>query len=46
MPMHQEQEDEEEWNLQGIVDFVNANLLHEGDITLENLRGKDPEEMS
>jgi preprotein translocase subunit SecA len=39
-------EDEEEWNLQGIIDYVNANLLHEGDITVEQLRGKDPEEMS
>ncbi len=39
-------EDEEEWNLQGIIDFVNANLLHEGDITIEHLRGKDPEEMT
>jgi preprotein translocase subunit SecA len=39
-------EDEEEWNLQGIVDYVNANLLHEGDIKVDELRGKDPEEMS
>lgn len=40
-----EHEDEEEWNLQGIVDYVHANLLPEGDITLSDLRGKDPEEM-
>jgi preprotein translocase subunit SecA len=38
-------EDEEAWNLQGIVDYVNATLLHEGDITLDTLTGKDPEEM-
>ncbi|MED4204507.1 preprotein translocase subunit SecA [Neobacillus mesonae] len=37
--------DEEEWNLQGIVDYVHANLLPEGDITLEDLKGKDSEEM-
>ncbi|WP_286229675.1 preprotein translocase subunit SecA [Neobacillus mesonae] len=37
--------DEEEWNLQGIVDYVHANLLPEGDITLEDLNGKDSEEM-
>ncbi|WP_462410976.1 preprotein translocase subunit SecA [Neobacillus sp. Marseille-QA0830] len=38
-------EDEEEWNLQGLVDYVHANLLPEGDITLEDLKGKDPDEM-
>lgn len=38
-------EDEEEWNLQGIIDYVNANLLHESDITLEDLHGKDSDEM-
>ncbi|MBM7585915.1 preprotein translocase subunit SecA [Bacillus pakistanensis] len=38
-------EDEENWNLQGLVDFVNANLLPEGDVTVEQLTGKDPEEM-
>ena len=37
--------DEEEWNLQAIVDYVHANLLPEGDITLSDLEGKDPEEM-
>ncbi|AZU63969.1 preprotein translocase subunit SecA [Neobacillus mesonae] len=37
--------DEEEWNLQGIVDYVHANLLPEGGITLEDLKGKDSEEM-
>ncbi|MFD0827037.1 preprotein translocase subunit SecA [Neobacillus sp. M.A.Huq-85] len=39
-------DDEENWNLQGVVDFVHANLLPEGDITLEDLNGKDPEEMT
>ncbi|MBW8349580.1 preprotein translocase subunit SecA [Bacillus sp. IITD106] len=38
-------EEEEQWNLQGIIDYVNANLLPEGDITAEDLRRKDPEEM-
>src|SRR5690606_26938444 len=36
---------EEEWNLQGIVDFVKANLLPEGDITVDKLRNKDEEEI-
>ncbi|AIM16221.1 MULTISPECIES: preprotein translocase subunit SecA [Neobacillus] len=37
--------DEEEWNLQGLVDYVHANLLPEGDVKLEDLRGKEPDEM-
>lgn len=35
----------EEWNVQAIVDYVQANLLPEGDVTVNDLRGKDPEEM-
>jgi preprotein translocase subunit SecA len=42
-PQH---EDEEQWNLEGIVDYVNANLLPEGDITAAGLRGKEPDEMA
>lgn len=38
-------EDEEEWNLKGIIEYVHANLLPEGDITEADLRGKEPEEM-
>jgi preprotein translocase subunit SecA len=39
-------EDEENWNLQGIIDYVNGNLLHEGDLTVNDIRGKDTEEIS
>ncbi|RAK19948.1 protein translocase subunit secA [Anoxybacillus vitaminiphilus] len=35
----------EDWDLKGIIDYVNANLLHEGDVTVNDLRGKEPEEM-
>ncbi|WP_077429031.1 preprotein translocase subunit SecA [Anoxybacillus kestanbolensis] len=35
----------EEWNVQAIVDYVQVNLLPEGDVTVNDLRGKDPEEM-
>ncbi|WP_409272291.1 preprotein translocase subunit SecA [Neobacillus sp. SCS-31] len=38
--------DEDEWNLQGIVDFTTNNLLHEGDITVADLKDKDPDEMA
>lgn len=39
-------EDEENWNLQGIIDYVNGNLLNEGDLTVNDIRGKDTEEIS
>jgi preprotein translocase subunit SecA len=39
-------EDEEEWNLGAIVDFVHATLLREGDITVDGLKGKETEEIS
>ncbi|MBS4219360.1 preprotein translocase subunit SecA [Bacillus sp. FJAT-49711] len=42
-PSHEE---EEQWNLQGIIDYVNATLLPEGDITADDLKRKDPEEMT
>jgi preprotein translocase subunit SecA len=39
-------EDEEEWNLPAIVDFTHATLLREGDINVDDLKGKDPEEIT
>jgi preprotein translocase subunit SecA len=39
------QEEQDAWDLQAVVDYVNGNLLHEGDITIDDLRGKAPEEM-
>jgi preprotein translocase subunit SecA len=38
-------EEQDAWELQAVVDYVHGNLLHEGDITVDDLRGKDPEEM-
>lgn len=37
--------DDEQWNYQGLIDYVNGNLLHEGDITIDDLRGKETEEI-
>lgn len=37
---------EEEWNLEGLIDFMNGNILQEGELTINDLRGKDPEEMT
>ncbi|WP_082233367.1 preprotein translocase subunit SecA [Halobacillus massiliensis] len=42
---HTQEELDEDWNLEAIVDYLKANLLEEGDITVEDLKGKDPEEM-
>jgi preprotein translocase subunit SecA len=39
-------EDEENWNLSAIVDFAHATLLREGDITVDALVDKDPEEIT
>lgn len=37
--------DRENWNLQAIVDYVNGNLLYEGDVEVSNLRGKESDEI-
>ncbi len=42
---HTSDEEDENWELDSIVDYVRANLLFEGDITVEDLQGKDPVEM-
>ena len=39
------QDDPEEWNLQGVIDYIKANLLQEGDIVLEQMKSLEPEEM-
>lgn len=36
---------EEDWNLKAIEDYIQANLLDEGEITASDLQGKSPEEM-
>ncbi|HHQ0058359.1 TPA: SEC-C metal-binding domain-containing protein, partial [Listeria monocytogenes] len=38
-------EPEEAWNLQGIIDYVDANLLPEGTITLEDLQNRTSEDI-
>jgi len=40
-----ENADPEDWNLEGLVDYVSANLLPENDVTVDDLKGKEPEEM-
>ncbi|UQZ84384.1 preprotein translocase subunit SecA [Paenibacillus konkukensis] len=36
----------EEWDLQAIVDYANSTFLHEGQITAEELWGKEKEEIA
>ncbi len=43
--LYTQNEEEENWNLQGLVDYVKGTLLNEDEITVEQLKGKDPEEM-
>ncbi|MCM3585176.1 preprotein translocase subunit SecA [Mesobacillus maritimus] len=38
-------ESSDEWKLEGIIDYVNGNLLTEGDLKEEELKGKDREEI-
>ncbi|PGT83859.1 preprotein translocase subunit SecA [Bacillus sp. AFS040349] len=40
------EEVEEDWNLEGIIDYMNANILTEDELTVSDLRRKDPEEMA
>ena len=37
--------EETTWNLPGFVSYLNANVLHEGDVTVEQLQAFTPEEM-
>ncbi|RYL93647.1 preprotein translocase subunit SecA [Sporolactobacillus sp. Y61] len=40
-----EHEVPEEWDLQSVIDFLNARIFDDGVLTLKDLEGKDPEEM-
>ncbi|PAE12547.1 preprotein translocase subunit SecA [Niallia circulans] len=37
--------DRESWDLQAIVDYVNGNLLNEGEVEVSDLRGKEGDEI-
>ncbi len=42
---HTQDEEFENWKLQGIVDYLNANLLPEGTISENDLKGKEADDM-
>ncbi|MEY8445072.1 preprotein translocase subunit SecA [Enterococcus ratti] len=37
--------DKENWNLEGIVDFAGSTLVHEDSITIDDIKGKDPQQI-
>lgn len=43
--MHTSEEIPEDWDLQAIADYMNANFFHPGFITEQDIYGKDPEEI-
>jgi len=43
--LHTQEELEEEWNIAGLVEYLNATLLQDGDVKEEELRRLAPEEM-
>ena len=40
------QNEEEDWNLDALIDYLNANILQEGELAKNDLLGKDPEEIT
>jgi len=38
-------EDQEKWDLQAILDYANGNLLQEGELELNDIRGKEGDEI-
>ncbi|MFD3446539.1 preprotein translocase subunit SecA [Microbacteriaceae bacterium 4G12] len=44
--LHTQDELEEEWNIKGLIAYLDANILEEGDVTEEELRRLAPEEMT
>lgn len=38
-------DEDETWNVQGLIDYINANLLPEGDITPADIENKEPQEI-
>ncbi|GGD11006.1 preprotein translocase subunit SecA [Pontibacillus salipaludis] len=43
--LHTQDEMDENWELDALVTYLNANILEEGDVSAADLNGKDPEEM-
>ena len=42
---HTQDEDESNWELQAIIEYVHGNLLNQEDLSLDDIKGKDTEEI-
>src|SRR5699024_6329742 len=42
---HTQDDDEDNWNYQSIVAYIDGNLLDQGEVTIDELKDKEPEEM-
>jgi preprotein translocase subunit SecA len=42
---HTQDDDEEKWEYQAIIDYVHGNLLDQTDVAIEDLKGKEPEDI-
>lgn len=42
---HTHDDDEENWELQAVVDYAHGDLLNQEDLSIDDLRGKEPEEI-
>ncbi|MBY7144113.1 preprotein translocase subunit SecA [Virgibacillus sp. NKC19-3] len=43
---HTQDDDEDNWDLQAIIEYVHGNLLDPEDITINAIKGKEPEEIN
>ncbi len=44
--IHTQEDDEENWDLNSIVDFLHATIVEKDEISVNDLLGKEPEEMT
>src|SRR5690625_3036110 len=42
---HTQDDDDDNWDLQSIIEYVQGNLLEQDDLSVNDIKGKDPEEM-
>src|SRR5690625_804682 len=43
---HTQEDDEDNWDLNAIIEYAHGNLLEQEDITASDIQGKDPEEIN
>ncbi|UFT98535.1 preprotein translocase subunit SecA [Radiobacillus kanasensis] len=43
--LHTQDDDDDNWDIVSIVEYLQANLLDAGDVSVDDLQGKEPEEM-